>query len=316
MQKLDYLRQKKLNPADGLRELLHSLEQRPFRFKSMTSTQALILLRELDQSHQLLQELEATGLNLLPERGRFNNIKGRVRPDMAALLKALGGPEALAEHRPKPAPSAERWWWYINDLVAVKRRQQLRIGGITFVIIALLFGGAVLAFRTILAPSPEAQIGFEVESEANDAIQHQNYREALAVIENGLRQLPNDAGFLLYKGVLHQILGEADEAEQAFVQAQAQLELTNFYLSRSQLYLQFQQPDMAEADARATIEIDERSARAWFLLGQALQQQGQEFQAISAYETAGQLAFENGDDQIVVMSRLAIGQITGGPGPQ
>ena len=40
---------------------------------------------------------------------------------------------------------------------------------------------------------------------------------------------------------------------------------------------------------------------------------GQRFESISAYEQAGDLALENGDNEIVVLARLALGRITSSP---
>ena len=54
-------------------------------------------------------------------------------------------------------------------------------------------------------------------------------------------------------------------------------------------------------------------ALGWLLLGQALEQQGQRFAAISAYERAGELALDSGQSEIVVMSRMALGRIMAVP---
>lgn len=311
MQKSDYLRQKKLNPADELRELLTKLEQRQFKLQAMTSTQALILLRELDQLDTLFEELEATGLSLLPEQGRFKSLESRLRQNAAPLLRALGGPEALAEHRPEHAP-VDRWWWTIDELVAARRKRTLKRIALGVSILALLLGGLIIAFNTILAPSPEVKLAFDLEQKISAAIKAQDYRGALVVVDEGLLQLPHNPHFWLYKGVLHQLLTETVAAEQAFAQAQAQFnDPLKFYLRRSELQLRLNQPQQAEEDARAAIALDERSAQAWLLLGQALQWQERAVEAIPVYERAGQLAMESGDSEIVVLARLALRKLGG-----
>ena len=44
-------------------------------------------------------------------------------------------------------------------------------------------------------------------------------------------------------------------------------------------------------------------------MAQALEIQGKLAEAASAYQQAGQLAFENGDNEIVVLARLAMARL-------
>jgi tetratricopeptide (TPR) repeat protein len=106
-------------------------------------------------------------------------------------------------------------------------------------------------------------------------------------------------------------LKKEELAAESYAQAQNQLQETplDFYLARSQLQLRLKQAELAESDARTVLNRDENIARAWLLLGQSLQLQGRDFQAISAYEKAGQVGLDNGDNEVVVLARLALGQI-------
>ena len=313
MEKLAYLQQKKLNPADELRGLLTAIEQYQSNMKSINSTEAVQLVHNLDQAFSLLEQLEKKGLKLEPELGRFDFSQARIKQEAKRLLKALGGPSGLEEYRPSPIPAPERWWWYINEIVAERRRQALRRAATSFAVILLIIGGIILAFNTILAPSPEAVARVEAENDANQAIETGDYQTALASIEVGLSQIPDDPGLLIYKGVLDQTLGNAAAAEQSFAAAQAQL-VDNplaFYLARSQIFIRLNRPELAEQDARTVIDQDENIARAWLFLGQSLQVQGRNFEAAPAYERAGDIALENGENEIVVLARLALGNLAG-----
>lgn len=315
--KSDYLKTKNLTPADELRQLLTDLEQRHFKFKTMTSTQALILLRELDQIYHLFGEIEAKGLDLLPERGRFKLMAARIRKEAAALLKALGGATELAGHRPQPEPESEQWWWWIDRMVADRRKQRLAVVGLIGGVVLIVISALILLFNTVWAPSPEATIAFRVERNAEVEIEAGEYRAALAVIEQGLTELPTDATFWLYKGLLHQTLDEDAAAAQAFEQSQRYVEEPlYFYLARSQLSLRLDQPSQAELDARAAINLDENEGRAWLLLGQSLQTQGQPYEAVEAYERAADMAWESGDSELVVLARLALSQLSAAPVPE
>lgn len=313
MPKLDYLHQKKLTPADELRELLDNLAERQPKVKGMTSTQALILMRDLDQLYALFNQLEARGLDLTAERGRFETIQARLRAGAGPLLKALGGPAALAEFRPSPAPDRERWWWYIHEEVAAQRKRSFRRITVGLTVVLLILTGLAVAFKTFLAPSPEVVARVETENQAYSFIEEGDYQAALTAVEAGLAQAPSDPSLILLQGVLLDTLGQTDAASRSFEQVQAALSSpVTFYLGRGQLELRMNQPEKAERDARTALEIDDDQPRAWLLLAQSLEFQGRSFLAIPAYEKAGQLALDQGDNQVVVMARLALSRLGGG----
>jgi tetratricopeptide (TPR) repeat protein len=312
MSKLDYLQQKKLNPADELREILASLEERQPRLKSFNAGQARTFLLDLDRLDALFRELELTGLDLVPERGRFQSLQSRLQKEAALLLRLLGGPAAFNALRPTPAPPPEKWWWYLDQLAAAQRQRLLRQIVLIAGVIALLIGGLVLLFWTVLAPSPEVLARLEAQNKAYEAVDNGQYQAALASVEQGLAQAPSDPELLLLRGVLQEILGQ--DAAATFDRARARLNaLLDFYLARSQLQLRVGQSAKAEADARAALELDQNSAKAWFLLGQALEAQNKLAEAVAAYQKASELAVDSGDGEIVVMARLALGRIGASP---
>jgi tetratricopeptide (TPR) repeat protein len=185
------------------------------------------------------------------------------------------------------------------------------------VILVGIIGGVVVLFNTVLAPSPEAVARLEAENAAYAAMEAGDFQAALAAIEAGLVQVPDDPSLLLLKGVLLAAAGQEAEAERIFSQVESSFgNPINFYLQRSQLELRVNRPDKAEADARQALALDENSAPAWLLLGQALETQGRGFEAIGAYERAGDLAFESGNNQIVVLARLALARLGGEGIPQ
>ena len=166
-----------------------------------------------------------------------------------------------------------------------------------------------------MAHSPETVARLEAESEANAAIEAGDLQSALAAVESGLTKIPNDPSLLLMQGVLWDILGDKEKATANFAQAQSSMaNPIDFHLARSQLELRLSRPEQAEEDARAALELDTKSAAAWLLLGQALEGQNRGFEAINAYQQAGQLALESGDSQIVVIARLALARLEAGGG--
>lgn len=314
--KLDYLQEKKLGPADELREKLDELGETHFGIKSMDSTRALALLRDLDWVDSNFNELEAGGMDLRPERGRFQSIQGGLEKKAGSLLDAVGGPTVLREHRPSPPPPPERWWWYINELVAANRQRQMRRVIIGLVVVLLIFGGLILVFNTILAPSPEAIARLNAENDAYLAVEQGDYSGALAVLEKGLAEVPGDPGLLIFKGVVQQALGEEEAAIGTFAEVRELIvDLKEFYLARAQLYLRMNQPEQAQRDAMAALELDEEFARTWLILGQALEFQGGVLEAMQAYENASQFAFDNQENEVYVLSRMALARLSQAPPP-
>jgi len=314
MSELDYLHQKKLNPSDELRETLTSLEERQPSLKALTADQALKFLLDLDQLDELFHQLEAGGLDLFPEQGRFQSLQARLQKQAALLLRALGGAAVLAAQRPTPPPPAAKWWWYLDQRVAAEQRRLWRQVGLIVGVIAAIVAGVILLFQTILAPSPEVVARLEVEDKAYAAIDKGDYQAALAFVEQGLVKAPGDSDLLLLQGVVQEVLGQEDAAAASFEQTQASLnDPLTFYLARSQLQLRIGQAAKAEADARHATQLDETSANAWFLLGQALEFQNKPAEAILAYQKASEQGLKNGDSEVVVMARLALGRIGAGP---
>jgi tetratricopeptide (TPR) repeat protein len=234
----------------------------------------------------------------------------------ALLLKTIGGPTVLREHRPTPPPPPEQWWWYMNEMVSAQNQRLMRRLIIGLVIVLLIIGAVVLAFNTILKPSEEVVVRINTENDANYAVEDGNYDEALTIIEEGLAKVPDDPGLLLFKGVLHQVLGDEELAEQTFVQVQEILDdPVSFHLARAQLYLRVNQLEWAEAEALIALELDEDFARTWLTLGQALEFQGKVLEAVEAYEKAGKFAFDNNENEVYVLSRMAIARLSQIPPP-
>lgn len=314
MSKLEYVQQKKLNPADELRALLDSLEERRVKLTGMEAQAAFQVLRDLDEVQTRLQELEAPGLDLLAERGRFDSIQNRLQQRAAPLLKALGGAANLAARRPQPLPPAESWWWYLDEWVARQRRRLRRQIALIVGVIILLLGGVYVAFQTVLAPAPEVVARLEAENETLAALDQGDYPAALAAVEQGLQKVPGETSLLLLQGVIQEILGDSAGAEQSFGAAQVNVaQPVEFYLGRSRYYIRANRLAEAEADAHSALKLDQTLAGAWLLLGQTLEFQDQRAEAIAAYQQAADLAAVSGENEIFVTARMAAARIGSSP---
>jgi tetratricopeptide (TPR) repeat protein len=310
--KLDFLQAKKLGPLDDLREELSRLEEVHLAIKVMDSEQALKLLHDLDQVIATFEKLDPTGERLVGEWSRFESVQGRLKQHASKLLKLIGGEEALAQQRPRPAPPADHWWWYLDQIVAERQRGIVkRVGIISFIVLVIL-GTVVVLFNTVFKPSPEAVARLNAVNDAYTAIELDgDFEKALAIIDEGLAVVPNDPSMLMVKGVVLQLLGRESEAEDMFLLVQGILNNPiEYHLSRAQVYLRTNQLAQAESDALAALELNDESAWGWMLLGQSYEMQESYIDALDAYEIAGEIAFENEENELYVMSRLAVARIT------
>lgn len=291
-----------------MREILDYLEAQRPKLKSLDSTTALNVVKAYDRAYLLFNQLDTA--NLSPEQGRFVAIQELYKKQAAKILRALGGGRALKQDRPSPSPDRDQWWWYLDELVAEQQRRVRQRITIVTAVILLIFGSVVILFRTILAPSPEAVARVEAENDSMAAIEIGDYESALVAIDDGLAKVPGDAGLLLVRGVIQELLGDGDAAQQSFAQAQAGVDDPGmYYLGRGQLYLRTNQFEKAENDARTALEIDDNLSAAWLLLGQSLESQNRQREALEVYQTASDVAFANGDNEVVVLARLALSRI-------
>lgn len=309
--KSDYLQDKKLSPADELRTKLSELERVHLKISTMDAVQALALLHDLDWVKETLSQFEAAGVDLRSEEGRFQAVQGRIKNKIVPLLRAIGGAAALSQRRPAPPWPSEQWWWYIDEMVAAHQRRLLRRVGIGLLIVLLIGGGIILALNTVLAPSPEAVARMEAENGAYKAVDQADYQGALSAVNAGLAKVPGDVGLLIFKGVLQQDLGQKEQAAQSFEQAQKILNNPReFFLARGQIYVRLNQAQAVEQDARSALALDDKFARSWLMLGQALEMEGKIAEALDAYDTASNLALESGENEIYVMARVATARLT------
>ncbi|MDM8528289.1 hypothetical protein QUF58_08745 [Anaerolineales bacterium HSG24] len=309
---LDHLQNKKLSKADELRELLSTLESRTPRLKNLTETQTLTLLHELDRCFKLLEKLKSTALDLTSEESRFNGIQLRLQRNTVTIVKRLGGPKVMREHRPKSADVEDQWWWFIDSaIVDRQKRIVINIALILGLFLTVIFT-IYIAFETVLAPDPTVLARLDTENIVYQALASDEYENALAKVDEGLQHelLIDDPALLILKGTIHNSLAQSEQAEESFARAKATISNpVVFHIARAQLYMRNKNPDKAEEDIRIVIKFEERNAAAWLMLGQICEGQNKQFDAIRAYEHAGNLATENGDNEIVVMARMALAQM-------
>jgi len=308
------LPQEKLTPADELRDLLRQGE---LKVVSLTAAgeQVAGLLRLLDQIWQLFQGLEAKGVDLRAERSRWETLTRQLGSRAGTLVGQAVSVGGLAQLRAAEQPTPDRWWWYLDRQVQQQRRQSLRraltVGGVVVLVLVV----AWVAYQRFLAPDPATMEVIRISQRAEGAIERGDLEAALSEYQ-ALRDLtPDDPEVHLWLGVLHQMLGQDVMAASSYDQARELVDNTaEFFTNRGMIYLQMGQTGAAQLDAAQALSLAPDFPLAYLLLGGVYEAQGRVPEAVTALETAAQLADAQGDDTLYVLIKVRLGVLMGRSG--
>jgi len=304
------IRESKVTPADELRDLLTRNEKRVVNLRGQ-GVEALVLLRDLDRIAELWPELEASGVDLRPEQGRWETLQAQVRryaPQVVRELRAMGGLPAL---RMQYHPSGEAdWWWFLSERVQAQRARALARGGITLAAVAAI-GALVyfLVFHVFFPVDPDLKAALRAQAEAEAKISQQgDYLAALADFRRAAEYRPGDPDNWLRIGCVLYRLGDRAGAEQNFYRARILLaDPVALRLTRAPICVQLGVNDLAEADLREVIATDPENARARYYLSSVVETRGELLEALLLVQQAAELAESQGDTELVALARFRMG---------
>jgi tetratricopeptide (TPR) repeat protein len=241
---------------------------------------------------------------------QFETLSLTFRRHLADFLREIGDPVKLEDARSRTSPPQENWWWRPEDLLAEERKQSanklLRGVGIAAGILALL----IILYQLFLQPDPSVIAVMDTRREAELMVLEDGDPQAgLVRVEQGLKAVPGDGELLTYKGCLLTLIGGREkDAEEAFAAAEKALGKREYMLILSaQTYSILAQPALAQARAEEAIALNPKSAQAYLIYGQALEDQKDANGAYQAYETASNLGMENDDPTITAQARMKMG---------
>jgi len=302
---LEAQRQKPATRAEELREILQHLDLCLARLPEATPQTALEIPALFDQADQVLQELQAKGMNVAGEIGRIEGLSARFRKHLAIFVRRAGGSQALAAARQARQPSQDRWWWHADEILAAHRRQNtirwLRNAGI----LAALLIVASLVYRKFLAPDPVIQASIGHQQRAESLLVGGELENALAEIDQALAYTPGEPDLLVTRGVILEALGLAQEAAETFEAAREKYALEDqFYTRRALTYLMLGAPERALADSDAALALDPDSAVSYLNKGQACEMLGDIQKAIENYQLADEAASRLDNPQLQAIARI------------
>jgi tetratricopeptide (TPR) repeat protein len=265
----------------------------------------LTLLHLLDRVADELERLEARGVDLRAERGRWETMLAQLRRRARALVAQVGS--TLAAQRPSHA----RWWWYLDEQVAADRQRRLRQ-----TLLGILIGLGVLAlvyffYERFLAPPPHIRQASAHFYDGERAVTEGDLARAIEHFEAAVALNPEYAEAYLWLGVLYQETDHADQAAVAFEQAQKYFDTESYFLfQRALLYLAFGDTGAASDDAQRAVGAFPDRPEGYYVQGHVAEQLGDLELAVASFQRAVELAGASGAVELEVNARLRLATLT------
>ena len=303
-----YVKQNLHTPAEELRSSLDEIEHL-IASAGTPESDPRALLQTMDKAHEMVRSLQDEGVDIKPETVRFESLQGLVKKKASTIvrdLKPAGGIEPL---RSQIKPSRDRWWWYLDEEIASRKRKSIaRAIAIPLLIALLLFAGAK-AFEYAFPPDKTAVKVSALEDEAARAIQKGDLDTALQKYEEVAQLTPDDGTVQVWIGVLSLELGDGQKSSKAFSRAEKLLKPADLHLSSGYVYFALGKPDKADRELRQAIELDPDNGMAYYLRGNVLASQRRFSEAKAMYTLAAEKADEAGDHRLEAMARVQMANV-------
>lgn len=206
-----------LTPADELRTLLDQSERLAVDMAGAGPEQASRLLASLDRIAVLFPELEADGVDLQPERGRWQGVQGSVgrhRRDLLVALKPAGGLEAARAQRGSPPPEAN-WWWQVDAILAAEKKRKILTWATAIGIVVLVAVLGYWLFNRLFPVDPIVAEVYRLRNEAQQSLLIGDLQPALANFEAAAALSPDDPELLAWLVALYDATGRDADAQLA-----------------------------------------------------------------------------------------------------
>ncbi len=304
-------RPEQVTPADELRDLLTRVEKQAASIR-YSGPAAVNLLDNLDRIERLWPELEAAGVDLRPEAGRWETIQLAVarnaRPLLAELRQGGGIAGLRAERHPDGVASA---WWRLDEQVAQENKRRLRRSGL--IAAAVLGVGLVLYFgiQLLFPVDPHVRAAYEQQAAGERKIQQSaDFAGALENFKVAAANQPQAIEAWLRVGAVQQKLGDTAGMTESYRKAQALAASdAEFKLTRSQVFLGFGMVAEAQADIEEALVLAPDNPYVYYTAASVYESQGRLQDALKAIERCADLAQAQDDTQMAAMSRYRLGML-------
>ena len=296
-------------PADELRGLLEHSARVAVNSRLATPEELRQLLHDLDRIQALFPELEALGVDLRPERGRWQEVQGAVRrhsDDLLAGLRPLGGLAALRQELPAPPDAQTRWWWWLDARRARQKRRRLLVAAGLFIGLLLVLVGGWLALQALLPVDDAVVTAYEHKLNAEDFVLRGQYEEAVLELEAARELTPDDPDILALLAALYDLTGQPEQAAALQDQLDARYPPSIVHSNLAQAYLAAGAVDKALDLALQAIAEDDANPQGYLIAASAYEAKGETRQAMAFYQQAAEKANAAGDHQTEAFAKVRL----------
>ena len=299
------LRYEQLTPADELRERLTACEKELANLRG-SGASARVLLEDMDRISELWPVLEAAGLDLRPEAGRWETIQASLRRSARRLLKELRASGGLAAVRAQQHPDgACGWWWRLDEALAQENKGRALRTGLTAATVIIAGLALYFIFRLLFPVDPNLSAAMDLQTAGEMKIQNSgDFAGALADFKSATDFLPNDAVTWLRLGVVQEALGDKTAMAESYGRARALVVSdADFQFDRAGVYFALDMLDKARADAQASVAAAPENPYGYYLLSSVYETLGQSQDALTALQRAVDLAEAQQQTELSAMAR-------------
>ena len=183
-----------MTPADELRDLLAASEKLIANVYG-SGAGALELLNNMDRISELWPQLEAGGVDLRPEAGRWETLQATTRAKGWQVVADLRSQGKLAALRTTYHPDGQaEWWWHLDEAAAANTRRRALRAGLIAAIVLVVGVGLFFLLRLLFPVDPNLQVAMERQSAGETKIQQNgDFAGALSDFLVAAERMPNDA---------------------------------------------------------------------------------------------------------------------------
>jgi hypothetical protein len=294
--------------AEELRVCMKKLDMLIGRLSELSPEDALEILSLFDQVNKGMEALGESGMNLDSELGQADTLTTRFYKEQALFIRRIGGSRKLLDARTIRQPSADLWWWFVDDSLAKDRLQiiyrMVRNFGVLVVVLIIAF----VIYKNFFAPDPNIQASYGHRQGGEIALIDGRLEDALYEVQQALFFTPDDPDLYVLQGVIQGAMERPEEAKSSFdIAIKTYTQEDYFYNQRTILYLMMDEPERALSDCETAIQINPNSAVSFLNRGQAFELLGDIQSAIDSYTTADEIAQRTENIQLQAIIRVNLG---------
>lgn len=264
----------------------------------------LLFLR--DAIHDGLLYYRSRGAFIDPEETKLSNFDALLDKNAALFLK-IAGKKTLKTERDKISPSPEKWWWWLDEKVRERKSRKIKKTITTAgIVVAVLL---VLYFTFFRLP-PAEQSYLDALTQAERLIYEGEVDEALENIQKAINIFPDRPTPYIMAGCLKEMIGENEEAQKFFTQAQGLYpNEVNFLIEKSNWYFRLNLLERAYSSIIEALQKEPENLAALNLLGSIYEAENKIPEALKVYTKVLELAEEQGAETMIPIARIKIGML-------